>query len=50
VCAKSSEYIVLRSTNIADAGPYTLDEIGPEFPFHPNCNCSLVPRDIADAA
>lgn len=33
---------------IADAGPYTLDEIGPEFPFHPNCNCSLVPRDIAD--
>jgi hypothetical protein len=35
---------------IADAGPYTLDEIGPEFPFHPNCNCSLVPRDIAEVA
>lgn len=35
---------------IADAGPYRLDEIGPEFPFHPFCNCSLVPRDIADAA
>lgn len=33
---------------IADGGPYTIEEIGPEFPFHPNCNCSLVPVDIAE--
>lgn len=28
----------------ADGGPYTLDEIQDEYPFHPNCRCTLIPH------
>jgi SPP1 gp7 family putative phage head morphogenesis protein len=28
----------------ANGGPYTLDEIQDEYPFHPNCRCTLIPH------
>lgn len=37
-----------RCKDIADGGPYTLEQIEPMIPVHPRCRCIALPLDVTD--
>jgi hypothetical protein len=41
VLLSNAEGVCDECGEIADAGPYDLDDIADEYPFHPNCRCTL---------
>jgi hypothetical protein len=41
VLLSNAEAVCDECEDIADAGPYDLDDIADEYPFHPNCRCTL---------
>jgi hypothetical protein len=41
VLLSNAEGVCDECSDIADGGPYELDDIADEYPFHPNCRCTL---------